>query len=214
MSNFSVQSLANVFSPLHHQFFSCPRKRILGAALAEFLPNADNLSGLDIGCGPGHITKEISLFRPKIAFSGVDVIERIEPEIGIAYQTYDGQKLPYLDKSFSFSMMVDVLHHTNNPKDTLCEALRVTEDFILIKDHICESQLDRATLSFMDWIGNKSYGVHLPYNYLSHKEWQDLFEELGLSVEEKREDLKLYAPPLDPIFGRKLHFIAKLKIKR
>ncbi len=213
---FIVDLLAYFLKPLHHQFFSCPRSKILGSALSKFLPACQDLTGLDVGCGPGTIAKEIRELRPRISFAGVDVIQRLQSETShlIDFQTYDGHRLPYADKTYSFSMLIDVLHHTDSPKQLLAEASRVAQDFILIKDHISDSQLDKLVLSLMDWVGNKSYGVHLPYNYLASRQWQSLFSDLNLTVEGKLEDLALYTGPLNYVFGRKLHFIAKLKIKR
>ncbi len=208
--------MANILKPFHYQFFSQPRLSILSEALAKFLPANKTLIGLDIGCGSGELVREISLLRPQTRFAGVDILEIIKPSIykWLDYRIYDGKHLPYPDQAHSFSMLIDVLHHTDNPELLLTEAIRVSQDFILIKDHTCESNWDKLVLMFMDWVGNKSYGVHLPYNYLSESDWQNLFKELKLTVEEKLDNIGLYRSPLSFLFERKLHFIARLKINR
>jgi len=84
----------------------------------------------------------------------------------------------------------------------------VSRKGVLIKDHLCEDAFDRATLKFMDWVGNRPHGVVLPYSYLSSRQWRGLFRSLGLTVSLWHDRLKLYPGPANLIFGRGLHFIA------
>lgn len=204
-----------VYKPLHYHFFSRNRSFILASMLSEFIPASVKLTGIDIGCGPGDLVSQLSLLRPDVTFTGVDVMERVPFNIKerFAYQTYDGKRLPFADRSFSFSILVDVLHHSNEPKLLLAEAVRVSEQFVLIKDHVCNSKIDNLLLRLMDWVGNRSYGVNLPYYYFSDKEWNALFDELSLTIEEKINQLKLYNSIVSLIFNPKLHFIVKLQRK-
>lgn len=80
---------------------------------------------------------------------------------------------------------------------------------IVIKDHLREDLLANTTLRFMDWVGNRRYGVALPYNYWQRQQWRSAFSTLGLEEEGWVESLLLYSWPLDGFFGRKLHFIAR-----
>jgi hypothetical protein len=64
----------------------------------------------------------------------------------------------------------------------------------------------------MDHVGNARHGVALPYNYWPRKKWVNAFESLGLSTAAWKENLKLYPFWADPIFGRSLHFVAKLDV--
>ena len=217
IKKFSITDLlANALKPIHSQLIFQRRLSVLSTTLAKFIPlssNSSTLTGLDIGCAAGDLVEKISILRPNVDFSGVDVFSRdkIETRRFLKYQTYDGVHLPFADRSFSFSMLVDVLHHTDVPKNLLMEASRVSKDFVLIKDHICNSNLDNLLLTFMDWAGNKSYGVRLPYNYLSSSEWKTLFYELELEIKDSLNQLKIYNAPISWIFGKKLHFLAKLK---
>lgn len=206
--------LKDTFKKWHYRFFSKPRLSILSTALSKFIPTLQDLTILDIGCGTGDVAHEIFLLKPHIQFSGIDVLERVnrDTEKWLNYQTYNGNNIPYPDKFFSASMLIDVLHHTDDQKILLAEAKRVTKDFILIKDHIYSSKLDFFLLKFMDWIGNRSYNVHLPYNYFSKGQWEILFENLNLNVEERFDHLKLYKAPISWVFTKKLHFIVKLKV--
>src|SRR5262249_8844083 len=131
----------------------------------------------------------------------------VRPAARIPVRSFDGQKLPYPDRSFEVIMFVDVLHHTGDPRILLKEAARVGK-FVLIKDHFRDGLLANATLRLMDWVGNARYGVALPYNYWPKSEWLWAYGEFGLRVVEMRERLHLYPSPLSWFFERRLHFIA------
>ena len=212
--NIKTSSLfATLLNPIHRCFFVKKRLSVLGNALSMFIPNQP-IRGLDIGCGAGELTEIIAEKRPLIRLTGVDVLKRIhcESEKKFQYKNYDGKKLPFEDKSFEFSYLIDVLHHTDNPNALLAEAIRVTKHFILIKDHIAETRLDSWKLHMMDYVGNRSQQVYLPYHYLSKAEWENLFNNLHLKVEKKVEKLKIYNFLVSLFFGENLHFIAKLKV--
>jgi hypothetical protein len=88
----------------------------------------------------------------------------------------------------------------------------VSRKFILIKDHICESWWDRKCLQFMDWVGNRGYGVSLPYNYLSKRDWEQLYVVSKVICEKEVNKLNLYPPPFSYVFDNTLHFMARLAI--
>ena len=96
----------------------------------------------------------------------------------------------------------------------LREAARVARTRILIKDHTLRGRLSERLLRFMDDIGNRRFGVALPYNYWPEERWLEAFVELDLRVDAWQSDLGLYPLPLDWIFGRNLHFVAALTLPR
>ena len=114
-------------------------------------------------------------------------------------------------RSFDCCMFVDVLHHTQTPLATLRDACRVSGKFLLIKDHFAENSLDHWTLRLMDWVGNRSHGVALPYAYLSRSQWQELQSQSDLGLERADYNVPLYPRPFSAVFGRNLHFISLLK---
>jgi SAM-dependent methyltransferase len=144
-----------------------------------------------------------------VQIKGVDVLVRQPSRIPVA--AFDGGRLPYADRAFDFVLLVDVLHHTDNPEALLKECLRVSRKFVLIKDHLCNSRLDNWILRSMDWIGNRPYGVALTYNYLSSTAWSNLFSKLGLSEDYRQTKLHLYPFPFSLIFDANLHFVARLR---
>jgi SAM-dependent methyltransferase len=191
---------------IHNQYVHGRRVNQLCRHFAQLIPQ--NAKVLDVGCGDGLLASLIQQMRPDLELCGIDVLVR--PQTKIPVEKFDGDKIPYADASFDAVMFVDVLHHTDDPKILLREAERVAKTCVLLKDHTKEGFLANSTLRFMDWVGNKKYGVALPYNYWQEKLWQETFVELNLKVEYWESDLKLYPLLADSFFGRNLHFIAKL----
>ena len=194
---------------LHQSLVMNRRVQVLARHLASLIPNTQPLQGLDVGCGSGEIALAIQQLRPHTQLKGVDVLVR--PPTVIPVEAFDGQTLPYPDNHVDLVLLVDVLHHTHHPQKLLQECTRVAKQAILIKDHTANNPFDELRLRFMDWVGNRSYGVSLPYNYLSSSQWNHLFEELGWSPEIKRTQLHLYPSPFTYIFDGNLHFVARLK---
>ncbi|MGC9504901.1 class I SAM-dependent methyltransferase [Baaleninema sp.] len=193
---------------LHHSLVMNRRVRVLANHLATLLPKNQPLTGLDVGCGSGEIAVAVNALRPNAKLEGVDVLVR--PKTAIPVRQFDGKTLPYPDNSFDFVMVVDVLHHTHDPKAVLAECTRVAKQAVLIKDHCCNSWFDEIRLRFMDWVGNRSYGVALPYHYLSSRGWNAIFGEIGWFPKVMQRRLNLYPVPFRYLFDRNLHFVAKL----
>lgn len=146
--------------------------------------------------------------RPDLSVYGVDVLVR--PGTAIQVTEYDGMTIPFANDAFDVAMLVDVLHHTDDPASVLAEASRVASQGVLIKDHYRDGPIAGLILRFMDFVGNASHGVRLPYNYLARKQWQAIWHRLGLAPKQVGEDLGIYPMPFDLLFGRGLHFVALL----
>jgi len=126
---------------------------------------------------------------------------------------YDGRTLPFADSAFDTVIVVDVLHHADDPARLLGEAARVTRGPILIKDHTSDRFLAVPTLRLMDRVGNARHGVALPYRYWRRQTWLDNFSALGLEVTSWEYDLGLYPIPAKWLFGGSLHFLARVSWK-
>ena len=195
---------------LHEGYVHQRRVQRLGDLLAKFVP--EGASVLDVGCGDGLLARRIGDLRGDIQIHGIDVLVREKTHIPV--RPFDGQTIPHGNGAVDVVLFVDVLHHTDDPMTLLREAARVAGRAVLIKDHTRDGLLAGSILRFMDYIGNAHHGVRLPYNYWPGRCWLGAFRELGLSVRSWQNDLKLYPPFADWIFGRSLHFIVLLEPER
>jgi SAM-dependent methyltransferase len=163
---------------------------------------------LDVGCGDGLLGRTIRNRRPDVALTGMDVLVR--PATHIPVQEFDGLTLPVDDLAVDVILLVDVLHHADDPMRLLKEAARVARQAIVIKDHVQAGWVDRQTLRIMDWTGNAAHGVALPYNYWSAREWTLALQRIGAAIDTWNTDLGLYPWPASLLFDRTLHFVARV----
>jgi SAM-dependent methyltransferase len=199
-----------LFEDIHADLIEHRRARALSNRLADIIP--DRFAVLDVGCGDGLIGRLIGEKRTDIQLRGLDVLVRERTYIPV--ERFNGEVIPYEDASFDGVMFVDVLHHTHDPMVLLREATRVARKAVVIKDHTLEGLLAGPTLRAMDWIGNARYGVSLPYNFWTKREWLDAFNELEVEVGSWISNLGLYPWPAGYLFDRSLHFVARLDVPR
>jgi len=193
---------------VHGGYVHRRRVRVLCEHLASMIP-PDTSSLLDVGCGDGWLAARVGAARPGLLVQGLDVLVRSGTHIPVT--GVDGRTLPCATGSWDAVMMVDVLHHTEDPSVLLREAARVSRRWVLIKDHYLQGMGASATLRFMDWVSNARYGVVLPYNYQTPARWDSLIADAGLRRHAERIDLGLYPWPASWVFGRRLHFVACLE---
>jgi SAM-dependent methyltransferase len=192
---------------LHDRLVVRRRVEVLSSWFSEFAPKDARI--LDVGCGDGLLSSAIYSKRRDLTVRGVDVLARERAHIPV--ELFDGQNLPFGDASFEAVLFSDVLHHTADPKVLLREGRRVASQCVLIKDHYREGFAAGPRLRLMDWTGNARFGVPLPYNYWTEREWRKAWLEIGLQPENLITDLGLYPMTANWLFGARLHFIARLK---
>ncbi len=193
-----------------HGGYVHPRRcRVLAGHLARLLPRDARV--LDVGCGDGLVAHLVAGLRPDLSLSGVDVLVRPRTHVPVA--PFDGRVLPYDDASFDAVMLVDVLHHCHLPEAMLAQAARVARRAVVVKDHLLRGVLAGPTLRLMDRVGNARHGVELPNNYWSRQSWLEVCERLGLEIASWEGRLGLYPWPASWVFGRSLHFVARLEIR-
>jgi SAM-dependent methyltransferase len=197
----------NALNAIHGAAVFKRRVRVLSRIVAAEIRGGTSV--LDLGCGDGSLAKAIMTVQPQLEFHGIDVL--IRPQAVIPIDLFDGETIPFSNKSFDWVTIVDVLHHTDNPKQLLTEGRRVARRGVIVKDHLRQGFGASASLRLMDWIGNKGHKVNLPYNYISKDEWDRIFAEARVTVKTWTEDLGIYPGPLRLLFDRRLHFIATLE---
>lgn len=128
---------------------------------------------LDVGCGPGHVTR--ALARRGHALTGVDRSPRLvriakrwtrREGLSIRFERSPGEKLPFKDRTFDGAFTTGVIYFVEHPLRTLREMVRVIRPggFIasldphesmstsLARDYSRESRLSRRdTRKLVTW---------------------------------------------------------------
>ncbi len=196
-------------SLVHGAIVAPRRAAVLARSIATLLP--ERASVLDLGAGDGFLASLVHGHRPDVLITGVDVVPRDKTFVPVLQ--YDGIRAPFDDGAFDAVLLVDVLHHADDPKALFAEAVRLARKRIVVKDHICENGFDRLLLRFMDRVSNARFGVPLPYNYLARCEWLELFSPAGTTAAWS-ESLGLYPWPAALLFDRSLHLLAAIDVSR
>ncbi len=139
----------------------------------------DSGNVLDLGASDGRLAHALSQHAPA-TFTGCDVL--VPEKTAIPVVQYDGTTLPFEDRSFDAVMLIDMLHHTDDPVEIVREAVRVSRKYVLIKDHYYNNSFDWYGLKAMDYVGNAPYNIRLPYNYLNDGQWRGLINTLNLRI--------------------------------
>ena len=201
------RTLPKITSAIHSRLIFGRRVLALAENISEMIPEGV-ATLLDVGCGDGTLARSITERRTELRAVGVEI--RARPSTAIPVREFDGRILPFADRSHDVVMLVDVLHHAEEPNVLIREAGRVAARAVIIKDHITGAWLSHERLGLMDWVGNIGHGVPLRYDYWSPQQWGDAFRQAGLREADRRERLGLYGPTLRWLFERRLHFVSRL----
>jgi SAM-dependent methyltransferase len=193
---------------IHADYVYRRRVQVLAQYLGQFVPSG--CSVLDVGCGDGLLDTLIVEQRPDVTLKCIEPVIR-EKSSGNVEQ-FDGKAIPFASRSFDMVLLVDVLHHTDDPIVVLRDAARVARRALIIKDVLRDGFMVDTTLRFMDRVGNLRYGVPLPYTFWPRQKWVSSFDDLGLKVRSWKKVLGLYPWPATLIFQREMHFVTELAI--
>ena len=140
---------------------------------------------LDAGCGEGDILKK--LYIPgKREGVGIDINL---PPLPLPQVKGDLHHLPFKDSSFDIVLVVDVLHHLENPLKALKEFKRVTRKYIFIFDHPFQVTFLLPLLTFLDYRINLLWGNDLPSRFFPPSTWKSWRETLGLEEKYSRRGI-------------------------
>ena len=200
--------LLRIQSVLHKRFARSRRTEVLSREIAALVP--EGCSILDVGCGSGEIASEVARLRSCSEVRGVDVV--VQPGCRVPVERYDGLNIPWDDKSVDLVMLIDVLHHTDDPMPVIREALRVAKLGVIIKDHNCDSRIQRRIMTFTDSFANRHNGVPLPFNFWSTGQWAAAWRELHVKPDFYNSRIELYPALRGAIFARDMDFIVRLPV--
>jgi SAM-dependent methyltransferase len=142
-----------------------------------------NGSILDFGSGLGHVgciilhatgREIVPLDIHRYPFSCPDLDTKI----------FDGVTIPFQDQSFDTSMTIMVLHHLPDPRESLKEIIRVTENYLVVCEDLLHSQNEIRVERIKDTVTNFGIG-HITGQYHTESEWEELFLDLGLFIKDK-----------------------------
>lgn len=180
--------------------YSFSRRLLERTAQQRYKLFSDFLNGkkiLDVGVGGGSMSHLLVSQGKKV--SGIDVVntslyEHITPVL------YDGENIPFQDKSHDVATIICVLHHCTDQLRVLEEAMRVSKRVVIIEDTFRNS-FERALVSARDCIGNWEFYDH-PYR--TTQDWRDVFTERGWKVTYSKEwsSIELYG-----MYGRQTLFV-------
>lgn len=91
---------------------------------------------LDVGCGTGAVLEQLAAKKIGICFTGIEIgTERSQHQGSKDFQIrgYDGQKIPYGDKSFDLVYATHVLEHVTDERGFLSELRRVSRRFVYVE---------------------------------------------------------------------------------
>jgi ubiquinone/menaquinone biosynthesis C-methylase UbiE len=129
---------------------------------------------LDLGCGAGDSVELFRSLEPRVRWTGADIEQ--SPEVAertrtdADFVTFDGERLPFPDRSFDLVYCKQVLEHVHHPRLLLAEVARVLAP---------DGWLAGST-SHLEAFHSRSLWNYTPYGLMV------LLDEAGLELTEVR----------------------------
>ena len=138
---------------------------------------------LDLGAGNGFLG-ELIHNELKKEVKLIDVIDYNYSSLPIDI-IKPGSKLPLENNEVNTTLLYTVLHHAEDPDQVLDEAVRVTENRIVLVEGYVENPRVTFINSYFDWFLNRvvvDTDMNVPFNYRKQSEWEEDFKRLGLEL--------------------------------
>jgi len=135
---------------------------------------------IEIGSGPGSV---LSVMRKQnYTVAGLDIADNAVRD-DLRPIIYDGEVMPFSDKTYDTALLLTVLHHTLDPDAILRETARIAKRIVIIED-VYETKVMEWLTKRFDSLMNLEFRGH-PHSNRSDLEWQASFKRLGLRLEYK-----------------------------
>ncbi|MBP7700473.1 methyltransferase domain-containing protein [Candidatus Woesebacteria bacterium] len=163
--------------------FLATRAKYLAQLISPHVKSLKN--GLDVGAGNMLISKYISL-NSKVKINGLDVIDMNLTDL--PHAIFDGQKIPFKNDFYDFSMLIGVLHHIEKQDVILKEVKRISKKRIIIFEDTYKSNIEKQWVKLRDVLGNipEELSMNFALNFNSEKEWENKFKKIGLKIVYKK----------------------------
>lgn len=143
---------------------------------------------LDLGAGEGYVG-DTAANALGLALTSVDVVDYAQSARRI--DVYDGERLPYADGAFDATLIVFTLHHTDDPRAVLREAVRVTRGPVIVLETVYTPTVPKLWLERVDrWANRLRSGGSIeeePLDIRTDAHWRQVFEDEGLRLEASRQ---------------------------
>lgn len=197
------------FAGFLHRSAGQPRDDRIVEGIVALVPSAEAM--LDVGASDGRVAARVAERVGASSVEGIDVELQDDPAIPVTQ--YDGTTFPFPDDCFDLVTIVDVLHHCEDPRAVLAEALRVVRPggAVVVKDHVRRGRWGNFVLLTMDKSSN--YGVHelAAGKYLSADEWDALVVDVGGRTEQKVWPFKIHGLPWKLVAPSSYHLLLRIQ---
>jgi len=167
--------------PMFYRIFSIVYRKAADRMANDcrgFINKGDSI--LDLGCGSAIVSRKFERFF-QAKMMGIDIIDnRVEK---IDFKLFDGKTLPFEDKSFDDVLIAYVLHHCQEPLETLSEAKRVTKRHIVVYEDMPDGWWGK----FRCRVHGNLFNIFFQKNsaqckFLNQAGWEQAFKKLGLKL--------------------------------
>ncbi|MEW5851322.1 MAG: class I SAM-dependent methyltransferase [Myxococcota bacterium] len=195
-----------IFSVHRSQVYE-PRNQRVAQGLARQIGQAQSI--LDVGCGDGSTARMLGELVGATDVRGVEI--QIRPDQFIPITPFDGENLPFPDKTFDAVTISDVLHHAGNPGRLLGECVRVARRCVVVKDHFAFGPVSEKLLLVLDMAGNASASVHVRGTYFTPSQWTQMVDQARARIAALEWPFKIHHLPWSILAPSELQFVARLE---